>query len=122
MTKEHMPDPLRIASGDPTFITVPHVAKPINCGSQQLARRIVACVNACEGIDTEQLEPKILGDQIAAKMQLIDELAEMRELLRDFSNAFNNFGQPKQRSSLHEWNKVMKVCDENARAALAKLS
>ena len=36
------------------------------------ARRIVACVNACEGIDTELIEPRMLGDQIAAKMAVID--------------------------------------------------
>ncbi len=36
------------------------------------ARRIMACVNACEGIDTELIEPRMLGDQIAAKMAVID--------------------------------------------------
>lgn len=34
--------------------------------------RIVACVGACEGIDTELLAPRMLGDQIAAKMAVID--------------------------------------------------
>lgn len=36
------------------------------------ARRIVACVNACDGIDTDLIEPRMLGDQIAAKMAVIE--------------------------------------------------
>jgi hypothetical protein len=36
------------------------------------ADAIVACVNACDGIDTELLTPRMLGDQIAAKMAVID--------------------------------------------------
>lgn len=35
-------------------------------------RRLAACWNACEGIDTGLIEPRMLGDQIAAKMAVID--------------------------------------------------
>lgn len=53
-------------------------------GERQTAnlRRVVACWNACEGIDTELLEQKILGDQIAAKMSLIDQRDELLEALK----------------------------------------
>lgn len=35
-------------------------------------RRLAACWNACDGIDTDLIEPRMLGDQIAAKMAVID--------------------------------------------------
>lgn len=51
------------------------------------ARRIVACVNACEGIDTDLIEPRMLGDQIAAKMAVIkkcDRLNTENAALNDY--------------------------------------
>lgn len=42
-------------------------------------RRLAACWNACDGIDTELLDPKILGNQIAAKMGLIEQRDDLLE-------------------------------------------
>jgi hypothetical protein len=41
----------RIAPGDATYVFIPGVAKPINCGSQKAAALIVAAVNAYQTPD-----------------------------------------------------------------------
>lgn len=65
---------LEIHSGDPTFIKVPGFAYPIACGTKEFARRIIACVNALEGVTTEELES---GAYAAAIKQLIEESHEV---------------------------------------------
>lgn len=43
---KHTPGPWRVCAGDPTYVSVPEVVKPINAGSRERAARIVQCVNA----------------------------------------------------------------------------
>ena len=53
--------------------------------NQELVRRVVACVNACYGITTEELESGIIKDMrrvIAQTAPLLEERSQMTELLR----------------------------------------
>ena len=53
--------------------------------NQEMVRRVVACVNACDGITTEELENGIISDMrkvIAQTAPLLQERSEMTELLR----------------------------------------
>lgn len=53
--------------------------------NQELVRRIVACVNACDGITTEELEGGIIADMrnaIAHAAPLLQERSKMSELLQ----------------------------------------
>ncbi|WP_298861312.1 hypothetical protein [uncultured Gimesia sp.] len=53
--------------------------------NQELVRRVVACVNACDGITTEELESGIIGDMRQAISQaapLLQERSQMTELLQ----------------------------------------
>lgn len=53
--------------------------------NQELVRRIVACVNACDGITTEELEDGIIADMrnvIAQAAPLLQERSKMSELLQ----------------------------------------
>jgi len=53
--------------------------------NQELARRVVACVNACDGITTEELESGIIADMrkvISQTAPLLQERSQMTELLR----------------------------------------
>ncbi|WP_417381330.1 hypothetical protein [Gimesia sp.] len=53
--------------------------------NQELVRRVVACVNACDGITTEELESGIINDMrsvIAQTAPLLQERSQMTELLR----------------------------------------
>lgn len=56
--------------------------------------RMTACVNACEGIDTELLAPRMLGDQIAAKMAVIDRAeCESKRLKEQNADLLENLRQ-----------------------------
>lgn len=74
---KHTPGFVKIRDGFPRQITGGFRGRIVadTCGDDAVAnaRRFVACWNACEGIDTEQLEPKMLGNQIAAKMEVIEQ-------------------------------------------------
>lgn len=53
--------------------------------NQELVRRVVACVNACDGITTEELESGIISDMrrvISQTAPLLQERSEMTDLLR----------------------------------------
>lgn len=53
--------------------------------NQELVRRVVACVNACDGITTEELEGGIINDMrrvIAQTAPILQERSQMTELLR----------------------------------------
>lgn len=53
--------------------------------NQELVRRVVACVNACDGITTEELENGIIADMRNAISQvapLLEERSKMSELLQ----------------------------------------
>ncbi|QDU07777.1 hypothetical protein [Gimesia aquarii] len=53
--------------------------------NQELVRRVVACVNACDGITTEELENGIINDMrnaIAQAAPLLQERSQMTELLQ----------------------------------------
>lgn len=53
--------------------------------NQELVRRMVACVNACDGITTEELENGIISDMrrvIAQTAPLLEERSQMTELLQ----------------------------------------
>lgn len=48
------------------------------------ARRIIACVNACEGLDTELLENiTTMGDTLASRFKMRDQVEREREAHRD---------------------------------------
>ncbi|QDT44555.1 hypothetical protein Pan241w_46670 [Gimesia alba] len=53
--------------------------------NQELVRRVVACVNACDGITTEELENGIIEDMrrvIAQTAPLLQERSQMTDLLQ----------------------------------------
>ncbi|MFG0241107.1 hypothetical protein [Gimesia chilikensis] len=53
--------------------------------NQEMVRRVVACVNACDGITTEELENGIISDMrkvISQTAPLLQERSQMTELLR----------------------------------------
>jgi hypothetical protein len=53
--------------------------------NQELVRRVVACVNACDGITTEELENGIIADMrrvISQTAPLLQERSQMTDLLR----------------------------------------
>jgi len=53
--------------------------------NQELVRRVVACVNACEGITTDELESGIIDDMrkvISQAAPLLQERSQMTELLQ----------------------------------------
>lgn len=53
--------------------------------NQEMARRVVACVNACDGITTEELESGIISDMrqvIAQAAPLLQERSQMTDLLQ----------------------------------------
>ena len=101
MTIKHTPEPWRVhqdASGD-VFIssaeTSFHIAEIGSEDDEAVipdARRIVACVNACRGLPTDELEQKGLvaavGTQLLEADQLRDELlAALEEVHRIASNS-----------------------------------
>ena len=52
--------------------------------SKTEARRIVACVNACEGLDTELLENiTTMGDSLASRFKMRDQVERELEAQRD---------------------------------------
>lgn len=74
MSQEHTPEPWTIHTQSPTFIRAnggrKHVGNADSMGDQETneanARRIVACVNACAGITTADIEnmPGTLADLV----------------------------------------------------------
>ncbi|MDA0833969.1 MAG: hypothetical protein O2955_05375 [Planctomycetota bacterium] len=49
--------------------------------NQEVARRVIACVEACEGISTEELESGIIRDMRQILNQVIPLLEERNELI-----------------------------------------
>ena len=67
--------------------------------NQELVRRVVACVNACDGITTEELENGIIADMrrvIAQTAPLLQERSQMTELLQREVRAEISARQKKQ--------------------------
>lgn len=67
--------------------------------NQELVRRVVACVNACDGITTEELENGIIEDMrrvIAQTAPLLQERSQMTELLQREIRAEINARQKKK--------------------------
>lgn len=48
--------------------------------NRELVRRIHACVNACDGISTEDLEQGVIGDMCRTMSQVIPLLEEREQL------------------------------------------
>lgn len=88
---EHAPTPWRVSRANPSPTTGEwmiagssngYLAEVRDCGGGSVAanaRRIVACVNACAGLDTEQLEKFGLGTAFGTA--LFDVNAQCDELL-----------------------------------------
>ncbi|MDF8330544.1 hypothetical protein P5G63_19470 [Aeromonas salmonicida] len=93
MTQQHTPEPWAIhedASGDifisgsdHTYIT--EIGNPDEDGAAADARRIVACVNACEGMTTDELDtlPRGFKRLQAAYLDLYNERTTPAEKARD---------------------------------------
>lgn len=82
----------RIFQTDRNVLTIANIARAFDGDySEANARRIVACVNACDGLDTSQLEQFGLGtafgtvlfDVTAERNQLIQQNAQLLAALRD---------------------------------------
>lgn len=73
---------LEVDADDRWLLTLLHNGHDVTERQKANMHRLVACWNACEGIDTELLESKMLGDQIAAKMGLIDQRDELLEAIK----------------------------------------
>ena len=97
-----------IRGGDATIVAVRH-RLPADVHEAN-ARRIVACVNACEGISTENLEDnrpvKWLAQQYNEVVKQRDELLEALQALMDDEAPIDE----------KHWND----CCDKARAAIAK--
>lgn len=112
---------LEICAGDPACIKVPGVAKPINAGSQKLARRIVACVNFCEGYDSRRMERDVsavkLAEAYTAKCDDLSAMTKQRdELLAAIRNiaGLSAYDETATEEAMAE---IQSVC----RAAIAKV-
>lgn len=104
MTTKHTPEPWGVSPGDLIFVSKVgsrgYIAKMMTLDAPRdrkglpkdisdemcaNARRIVACVNACRGLPTDELEQKGLvaavGTQLLEADQLRDELLEALEAL-----------------------------------------
>lgn len=68
------PGPWLVAEGTETMVItltrIPAIAQAIGKEAQANARRIVACVNACQNIETEVLEKHALGVIAAENSQV----------------------------------------------------
>lgn len=53
--------------------------------NQEIARRMLACVEACQGITTEELEAGVIQDMRRVLSQVIPLLEERNELLTDLN-------------------------------------
>lgn len=86
---EHTKEPWRVSDKSKRVVCYGHDEVVIN--SEANASRIVACINACAGLDTEQLESsggiaataKYLSVQIASVNRQRDELLAVLEGLLD---------------------------------------
>lgn len=89
MTRQHTPEPWTVSEKTLVRLDCAYLIRPVNetnyeygatlaATSQQDARRIVACVNACRGLPTDELEQKGLvaavGTQLLELEQQRDEL------------------------------------------------
>jgi hypothetical protein len=81
-----------------------YVTLAMNIGREN-ARRIVACVNACEGIRTETLERSPLKDAISGTVEerdrLAAEVAELREALNDVAESLAYFDYENAKRDIH---------------------
>lgn len=98
MSGTHTPGPWSVAKGDGYFVVETRTAgiKFIAQGESEAgdlanARRIVACVNACEGLTTEALERLGTLDRARVQLDVVrvealrqrDELLEALQIARD---------------------------------------
>lgn len=100
---------LEVDADDRWLLTLLHNGHDVTERQKANMHRLVACWNACEGIDTELLDPKMLGDQIAAKMSLIDQRDQLLEAIKELLEFPN----------IHEANEKAKAAIEKATAGAA---
>lgn len=131
MTIKHTPEPWQVhqdASGD-VFVssakTSFHIAE-IGSEDDEVvipdARRIVACVNACHGLPTEELEQK--GLVAAVGTQLLDVEQQRDELLAALAAVIEWFDMEADHSIEPDFMKRVEACGKSenmARAAIVKI-
>lgn len=123
----HTPEPwqLRASAADPNY---QHIASDaddrIACTrKQENARRIVACVNACGGIDTAQLEAEA-GKLFPQPRLLTEQRDELAAALRVFADTFEAWDRQDDSVPVHMRSVIHDDVVESmyvARAALAKV-
>ena len=106
---KHTPEPWQVFEDDPRAIVTKEnpMLSLLSVGEDGLAimyeeadaRRIVACVNACEGIPTYQLtgedgNPVILGDMIDLLRNQRDTLLPICEELRESAEYWSEYDVP----------------------------
>ncbi len=83
---KHTKEPWKVSSRRATFIINPNSAYTEviaqcyfldNKTEEENAKRIVACVNACEGITNEALEAGVVGDVLRNYMQDSNHIGEV---------------------------------------------
>lgn len=130
MTIKHTPEPWQVhqdASGD-VFVssakTSFHIAEIGSEDDEAVipdARRIVACVNACRGLPTDELEQK--GLIAAVGTQLLEADQQRDELLAALAAVIEWFDMEADHSIEPDFMKRVEACgksEDMARAAIAK--
>lgn len=99
-----------------------HATKVVRGNTEDDALRIVACVNACDGLPTEQLEASPLGGVLNGVAGLIAQRDELLTALHDAATSLEtiqlrSFGEDSFLDSKHEMRSYA-----GARAAVARES
>jgi hypothetical protein len=117
MNAQHTPEPWTFGEdNDGWYVCGCYVGNDEQHGcalSEANARRIVACVNACAGIPTEQLEiePYIGSVSYKMRMQAEKQRDELLSALEELANGYAGNG----------WDVGLVPRIEKARAAIAKV-
>lgn len=98
--------------GDEPAHTLGHEENWIDCNTEANARRIVACVNACAGLDTDYLEnvglPEFVGKTLCADLaqQELDAVTAQRDQLQARVNELESQELSWRKAMLSERKKV----------------
>lgn len=130
MTTNHTPEPWHVST-DGYAVSIPRghgettVADCFDAGRDEFpatrqanARRIVACVNACEGIGTETLEKE--RSYVRGHKGLLDERNRLREINAELLAALRKIEVGHVRAPAGTHRDALNRCKELSRAALAK--
>lgn len=135
MTQKHTPEPWVVEKAHDIdaiawvgqFAVLPegHATKVIRGNTEDDARRIVACVNACVGWETSQLEAMEMGSLRESLLRVMDQRDQLLEALHDAATSLEtiqlrSFGEDSFLDSKPEMRSYAGSRAAVAREAIAK--